>query len=212
MGFASQFANNLSNALAVVNILRSRLASDSDVEVQTDDAALENDAAPYSEVWTIAGVNSRPRDGRERADGTKPAGYAKAIRIQLGDVVYVLGTHDPREMEECAEGELVLYALGKDNATRAMATFKPSGEVLITGTEVNIAASTRVRIGVAGTFKSIAIGDALEVMATVLMGTVINEPGSGAASALQAAIKTALNTAGFMSASQVKSAKHEVEQ
>ena len=131
MGFASQFVNNLSNALAVVNILRSRLASDSDVEVQTDDAALENDAAPYSEVWTIAGVNSRPRDGRERADGTKPAGYAKAIRIQLGDVVYVLGTHDTREMEECAEGELVLHALGKDGTKRARAVFKPDGTVVV---------------------------------------------------------------------------------
>lgn len=138
MGFASQFVNNLSNALAVVNILRSRLASDSDVEVQTDDAALENDAAPYSEVWTIAGVNSRPRDGRERADGTKPAGYAKAICIQLGDVVYVLGTHDPREMEECAEGELVLHALGKDGTKRARAVFKPDGTVVVDGDKIEL--------------------------------------------------------------------------
>lgn len=171
MGFQRQVQDAISNAVAVVNVFRSRLAADDDVEMQVDDATLgtpTDTSTPYSEVWTVAGVQSRPKDGSDSA------GYAKAIRIQIGDVVYVLGTHDPRHMEACAPGELVMHALGKDGTKRAMATFKPDGTVVIDGDKIELGA---------GATKAVSRnGDAVQV--TIPIGTFLVGASGGVSNAV----------------------------
>lgn len=143
MGIGQRIQDGLGNAIAVVNILRTALAGDNDVEAQVDDADtgdIGEDEYEFSEMWTVAGVQSRPKAGSESA------GYAKAIRVQVGDVVYVLGTHDPRHVEACAEGELVMHALGKDGTLRAKATFKPDGTVVIDGDKIELGAGATLGV------------------------------------------------------------------
>jgi len=131
------------------NWVSSTLASDSDVQVQVDDpAGNDNAEAEPAEVWTIAGVQSRPKDGSEAA------GYAKALRVQLGDTLLVIGTHDPRHVEECELGELVLHALGDDGSRRAKIVIKPDGTIDVSGTEVVIGNPD-------GSLEPIALGTAI---------------------------------------------------
>lgn len=208
MRFAQRAQEALGNAIAVVNIIRTALAIDNDVEALVDDALLGDigdDEYEASEVWTIAGVQSRPKDGDETT------GYAKAIRIQLGDVVYVLGTHDPRHVEACEEGELLLHALGNDGATRALARFKPDGEVIIEGTNIKVGN---------GTNYPIAIGDAVESILNALAKSTPTATMDGGLS-LITAIVTKLNADGFTLSStpapangatgDFESGKHTVE-
>lgn len=140
----------IDSLIAAVNWLTSALATDNDVEVQLDDiAGNDNDDAEPAEVWTIAGVQSRPKDG------TEAIGFAKALRIQLGDTVLVIGTHDPRHVEEAQLGELVLHALGDDGSRRAKIVIKPDGTIDVSGTEVVIGNPD-------GSLEKIGLGDAIK--------------------------------------------------
>ena len=209
MSFRGTFHQVLATALSVVNVFRSRVADDGDIELLVDDSTVTSELSegiPFSEVWTIAGVVSRPKAGSEQA------GFAKALRIQIGDATYVLATHDPREMEECADGELLLHALGKTGSVRATVRLKPNGDVDITGTNITIAGSTRVRLGASGSFGKVAIGEALAAIVGLAFAAPIaaNSPGGGAA-AFQTALAAALTSAGFTTAASAMSAKHEVE-
>lgn len=131
MGLRTVVDEGIEAAIWAVNWLRSSVASDGDVEAQLDDpAGNENAEAEAAEVWTIAGVQSRPKDGDETT------GYAKALRIQLGDTLLVIGTHDPRHVEACEPGEVVVHALGRDGASRALMRLRPDGAVVFEGTEL----------------------------------------------------------------------------
>lgn len=133
MGLKTRAREVLEEAIWAVNWLRSQAASDNDVEAFVDDASgHDNPDSEPCEVWTIAGVQSRPRDGSD-ADG-----FAKALRVQLGDTVVVIGTHDPRHVETCEPGELVVHALGKDASTRALIRLKPDGTVEIEGEDIKL--------------------------------------------------------------------------
>ncbi len=150
MGIRSVAAEAIESAIWAANWIRSSLASDGDVEAVVDDAAgNEHGDAEAAEVWTIAGVQSRPKDGSESE------GYAKALRVQLGDSVLIIGTHDPRHVEECEPGELVLHALGKDGSRRAKVVIKPDGTIDVSGTEVVIGNPD-------GTLEPIPLGTAIK--------------------------------------------------
>ena len=150
MGLKRVAREVLDEAVLAVNWLRSSLADDNDVEAHVDDAAGNDlDGAAAAEVWTVAGVQSRPKDGSE-ADG-----YAKALRVQLGDSVIVIGTHDPRHVEACEPGELVIHALGKDGSLRALVRLKPDGSIDVSGTQVVVGNPD-------GTLQKIGLGDAIE--------------------------------------------------
>ena len=130
--------------------IRSKLASDNDVLVEVDDVVgNENTNADFADMLTIAGVQSRPKDG------SSSAGYAHVLRIQQGDVTWVIGSHDPRHVESCKEGELVLHALGKDGSRRSKIVLKPDGTTDIDATQVVIGNPD-------GSLEKIALGDALE--------------------------------------------------
>lgn len=133
MGIREKANEAIESALWVVNWVSSALASDSDVEAQVDDpAGNENANGDAAEVWSIAGVQSRPKDGNASN------GYAKALRVQLGDTVLIIGTHDPRHVEPCEAGELLLHALGKDGASRALIRLKPDGTVEVEGEAIKL--------------------------------------------------------------------------
>ncbi len=106
-------------------------------------------------MWGIAGVQSRPKDG------TTADGFAKALRVQLGDAVVVIATHDPRHVETCQPGELVLHALGNDGSRRAKVVIKPDGSLDLDGTEVVVGNPS-------GTLEKMALGDALQTWADAL--------------------------------------------
>lgn len=149
MGFQRRLQEGLDQAIGVLRWVSSSLADDDDVQAHVDNAAGgENASADPAEVWTVAGVQSRPRAGSE-ADG-----YAHALTVQLGDATIILATHDPRHVEACAEGELVIHALGKDGALRALVRLKPDGSIDVSGTNVIIGNPD-------GTLEPIALGDAI---------------------------------------------------
>lgn len=192
-----------------VNWVSSALASDSDVEAQVDDPAGNDNAdAEAAEVWTIAGVQSRPKDGSE-ADG-----YAKALRVQLGDSVLVIGTHDPRHVEACQAGELLIHALGKDGTDRALIRLQPDGTIDIEGDKVRVASPS------AATVRPMANGDAMAIAwDAFLNATAPTAPTIDNGLALQIAVAAALASAGYnvgvppaaCTVSKLKSTKHDVE-
>ena len=188
--------------LWAVNWLSSTLASDNDVEAQVDDpAGNDNTDAEPAEVWGVAGVQSRPKDG------SAALGYAKALRVQLGDAVVVIATHDPRHVETCEKGELVLHALGDDGARRCKVVLKPDGTIDIDGTEVIIGNPD-------GTLEKVALGDAIKSHFDSIKSTfdahthvlTINAA-AGAGGTGSAAIPAS----GFASTPTVASSKHSVE-
>lgn len=149
-GFQRRLQEGLDQAVGVLRWVSSSLADDDDVQVQTDNAAGgENADAEPAELWTVAGVQSRPAAGSE-ADG-----YAHALTVQLGDATLIIATHDPRHVEVCEEGELVIHALGKDGSLRALVRLKPNGSIDVSGTNVIIGNPD-------GTLEPIALGDAIE--------------------------------------------------
>lgn len=126
----------------MVNWMSSALAGDNDIEAQVDDpAGNSNDDAEPAEVWGVAGVQSRPKDGNA-VDG-----YAKALRIQLGDAIVVIGTHDPRHVEPAQAGEVVVHALGKDGTARALIRLKPDGTVQVEGDTMEAVGTSPLAIG-----------------------------------------------------------------
>lgn len=140
----------IDSVIWAVNWISSTLADDDDVQAQVDDpAGNSNVNADPAEVWTIAGVQSRPKDG------DTATGFAKALRVQLGDTVLVIGTHDPRHVEQAQLGELVLHALGDDGSRRAKIVIKPDGTIDVSGTEVVIGNPD-------GTLEPIPLGTAIK--------------------------------------------------
>ncbi len=176
MGLKRVAREVLDEAVLAVNWLRSSLADDNDVEAHVDDAAGNDlDGAAAAEVWTVAGVQSRPKDGSEED------GYAKALRVQLGDSVIIIGTHDPRHVEACEPGELVLHALGKDAATRALIRLKPDGTVEIEGEDIKLGNSAWQGVARLGDEVEITVdpaafedsnGDTSPITPTTLTGTI----------------------------------------
>lgn len=192
-----------------VNWVSSSLASDNDIEAQVDDPAGNDNAdSDPAEVWTIAGVQSRPKNG------STSAGFAKALRIQLGDAQLIIGTHDPRHVETCEPGELVIHALGKDGTNRALIRLQPDGTIDIEGDKVRIAGPS------ASVVKEMGNGDAqLTAWNAFLNATVPTAPAIDNGLALQIAVAAALSTAGYATGvppaavvlSDIKSTKHDVE-
>lgn len=189
-----------------VNWMSSALASDNDVEAQVDDpAGGDNAESDPAEVWTIAGVQSRPKDGNE-ADG-----YAKALRIQLDDAIVIIGTHDPRHVESAQAGELVIHALGKDGTNRALIRLQPDGTVDIEGDKVRVAGPSAALV------KEMANGDAMQVFISAFLNAAAAPNDGGLA--IQQAVAVAMNTALYGSgsppaawtAADLKSTKHDVE-
>lgn len=200
MGIKTVVGEVLEGAFQMVNWIASQLATDNDVEARVDDGSgHDNTNASFSEVWSVAGIQSRPKDGSDSL------GYAKALRVQLGDAVLVIATHDPRHVEPAQQGELVLHALGKDGSTRALMRLKPDGKIAIESLEVTIS------IPSAPIVKGIANGDALKVFADAYMGAapVANDGGA----AIQTAVKAAMASAGYAigSASQHVASPHKAE-
>lgn len=187
--------------LWMVNWVSSTLASDNDVQAQVDDpAGNDNDDAEPAEVWGIAGVQSRPKDG-STADG-----FAKALRVQLGDAVVVIATHDPRHVETCQPGELVLHALGNDGSRRCKVVIKPDGSLDLDGTTVIVGNPS-------GTLEKMALGDALESHASSVKTWMDNHihtttavtGGGGPAGVIS------IPTGASPSVPTLKSSKHSVE-
>jgi hypothetical protein len=201
MGTRRNTTRVIDSLIWAANWISSALASDNDIEAQLDDPAGNDNAdAEPAEVWTIAGVQSRPKDGSETI------GYAKALRIQLGDTHLVIGTHDPRHVETCQPGELVLHALGDDGSRRAKVVIKPDGTIDVSGTQVVIGNPD-------GTLEKVALGDALQTYADALKTwleahthNVVNvQPG---ASTIATAIPLNIPST---SPGTLKSTKHSVE-
>lgn len=119
----------------IVDVVTSRLGEHDEVEYEVGNEDGPERTAT-AETWGTAGVASRIRDGSD-ADG-----YAKALKIQCGDQIIVIATHDPRNMEPAEKGELVLHALGKDGSARALIRLKPDGVVEVEGTQVNVCGSS----------------------------------------------------------------------
>lgn len=148
-GFQRRLQEGLDQAVGMLRWVSSSLADDDDVQVQTDNAAGgENADADPAELWTVAGVQSRPKAGSESA------GYAHALTVQLGDATLIIATHDPRHVEVAEEGELVIHALGKDGSLRALVRLKPDGSIDVSGTNVIIGNPN-------GTLEPIGLGDAI---------------------------------------------------
>ncbi len=207
MGARAIIEEALEATIWMVEIIRSRLASDSDVELLVDGSAGDGDedSVDFSEVWTIAGVQSRPKDGSDSA------GFAKGLRFQLGDEVFLVATHDPREVEACAVGEVVVHALGKDGTARALIRLKPDGTVEIEGDKVKLAAPG------ASDVDPIASGDGLFAFADGFLNATPTPQDGGLA--LQIATAAAMAALGFavgvppaaVTVQNVRSTKHDVE-
>ena len=108
-----------------VEIESSSLGDAGEVILEVDDET--GSTTMEAETWGIAGVASRPRDG------SSALGYAKALRVQLGESVIVLATYDPRNMVACEPGEVCVFALAKDGASRAYVKLRPDGVVQVEG-------------------------------------------------------------------------------
>jgi hypothetical protein len=151
MGLRQRVEETIESVFWLVDIITTSLASDdNDVQARIDDSAGTGSAETTEvELWGVAGLQSRPKDG------SASVGYAKALRVQLGDTVLVIGTHDPRHVEVCQEGELLIHALGLDGAERALVRLKPDGTVEIDGVGIYLGASGATEgIGLGDTIKS----------------------------------------------------------
>jgi len=113
-----------------VEIESSSLGDAGEVILEVDDET--GSTTMKAETWGIAGVASRPRDG------SSALGYAKALRVQLGESVIVLATYDPRNMVACEPGEVCVFALGQDGASRALIRLKADGTIEMEGTGFEI--------------------------------------------------------------------------
>ena len=204
MGAQRMVQEGLEQAMSVLRWLSSSLQSDNDIEASVDNSAGEEaPEAEAAEVWTVAGLQSRPKDGSESA------GYAHALSVQLGDTTLIIGTHDPRHVEVCEVGEVVLHALGKDGALRALVRLKPDGSIDVSGTNVVIGNPD-------GTLNKIALGEAIKSHFDTIAsdfashvhpaGTLLDST-AGACTGATAVTATALTAA----PTSLYSAKHSVE-
>jgi hypothetical protein len=122
---------------------------DNDVLAEVSPEAEGGQPIADVQVFGIAGVQSRPKDGSE------DDGYPKALRVQLADYSLVIATHDPRHVEIAEPGELVIHALGLDGDLRALVRLKPDGSIDVSGTQVIIGNPD-------GTLHPIPLGDMIE--------------------------------------------------
>ena len=149
MSFRSTFNEALEAVMWIADVL-SFTVSEEDNDVVAEVAAEDEGGPSITDVqmWGVAGVQSRPKDGSD------DDGYAKAIRVQLGDFNLLIATHDPRHVEVCEPGELVVHALGLDGDIRALVRLKPDGSIDVSGTQVIIGNPE-------GTLHPIPLGDVL---------------------------------------------------
>ena len=126
-----------------------------------------------AETWGQAGLVSRVQDGGA-------TGYAKALRIQLGESVLVISSYDPRNHVACEPGEVILHALANegDSGARALIRLKSDGTVQVEGERTEMHGSSD-----APALASV-VHDLLEVFCNTL--PVAQDGGA----AIQTAVKT----------------------
>lgn len=191
MNVTKLIGDALNRLFWLVPIRNTSVDDDGEVTMQVGNET-DDTTGIEAEVWGVAGVQSRPQD---ESGGE----HAKCIKVQFGETVLVLGTHDPRHLEPCESGELLIHALGKTGSSRALIRLKPDGTVQVEGDAVEVCGNS-LKAAVASQVET-----ELEKIKTAITnaGTVPNDGGAF----LKLSIVNQLNVLGFNATDSTASTK-----
>lgn len=130
-----------------------------------------NEEASDCELWTVAGIASRPTDAS--------SDHAEALFFRQSDQLLGFASRDRRYIVAVEKGELAIHALAKDGATQAVVRLKPNGEVIVEGASIKLGGAAASEAFIRGN-EFLA---ALAVFATALNGaaTIGNVAAAGGA-------------------------------